>query len=247
MRYQEWPDGVPPRDWPRLLGVDIGGASPWAWEWGALDPVGNLIIYEELYEKTADVDRFVERALINMADKDHMPYNFMAKVIDYENKVAAEDLRRRGIVMTNAAKHGKDGSFARMHGYLHPNPKHHFPEWHPKAGKPYSPRLFIMARCKNLIREFPQQRWKDPGGGASLKDIPDKSIANHAVDAVLYMLRELPKPADLKVDQGGEDKQTLSLASRLYYADLEREKQRQAADNGSHHRIYKIPFRPLVH
>lgn len=223
MAFEDWAEGLPPRTWQRILSVDVGGASPWAWEWTARDPLGYLVVYDEIYETTTDVERLVAKALPKMKAVDGGDYNWLGKCIDYENKIAAEDLRRRGITVTNAIKHNKLASIHRLASYLHPNQKRPFPSWHPKAGQPGSPLLFVMDRCSNLIRELPQQAWKE-GTGDSLKDEADRSIPNHAVDAMLYTVRILPHPSEIKIDYKPVEKRMNTISS-LYYEDLKKRKE----------------------
>lgn len=242
--YSTWPNGIPPKAWQRVLACDVGGASPWAFEWSAVDPWHNLIFYDEIYKITTDVELLVVECLPKMVNEEGLPYNFLAKVIDYENKIAAEDLRRRGILFTNAQKHGKAGSFQRLNAYLHPNPKHQFPPWHPRAGEFGSPRLFIMSRCKNLIKEFPQQRWK--GAKEGLKDEADRSIANHAVDCVLYTVRQLPHPMELKPTNNLVGPAAISLMSRMYWEDCAKAEKKRVPESGRRpYRMGKTPFQLL--
>lgn len=195
--YTRWPFGLPPRDWQRVLAVDVGGSTPWGWLWSAIDPWNNVIFYDEIYETTDRAPDLVERARPKMRDPETgEDYSFKAKVIDYENKIAAEDLRRMGIAMTNARKHDKASSIERLKGYFHPNPKHHFPPWHPRAGESGSPRAFVMARCKNFRRELPMARWLEVNGIS--KNEMDRRTGNHLIDCALYTIRELPPPFELK-------------------------------------------------
>ncbi len=241
--YTSWPNGIPPREWQRILACDVGGASPWAFEWSALDPWHNLIFYDEIYKVTTDVELLANECAPKMVDEENKPYNFLAKVIDYENKIAAEDLRRRGILFTNAQKHGKAGSIQRLSAYLHPNPKHQFPPWHPRAGQFGSPRLFAMARCKNLIKELPQQRWKAVSD--SLRDEPDRSIANHATDCALYTVRQLPHPMELKPTTDILGAGSTDLRSRLYWHDVQKQREREAPEGRKPYRISRNPVRLL--
>lgn len=224
---ENWINGRPPKEWPRIMACDVGGSSPWAFIWAAIDPFDNVIAYDEVYMTTTNVEALVELAYPKMFDEENKPYTFRAKVIDYENKVAAEDLRRRGIHFTNAQKHGKAGSIARFSSYLHPNAKHHFPNYHPRAGQSGSPRWFFTTNCPNNIREIPQQRWKEDVTNQRLKDELDRTIANHATDCDLYISRELPEPATLKPAPGFEAK-NISLMSRMYYADLKKQEEKKA-------------------
>ncbi len=186
-------------------------------------------------------EMLVNLAVPKMLDEEQKPYDFLAKVCDYENRVAMEDLRRRSslLLMNNAQKHGKAGSIQRLSAYLHPNPKHQFPPWHPRAGQFGSPRLFIMARCKNLIKEFPQQRWKAVSD--SLRDEPDRSIANHATDCALYTVRQLPHPMELKPSVFAIGSDAKSLASRLYWADVAKQKAKEVPQGRHPYRISRTP------
>lgn len=179
-----------PKAWERYLAVDVGGSDPWAWVFAAVDHAGNIIVYDEIYASGTRIAPFVERAQKRLRPE----YHFRKKIIDYENKLAAGELQEAGIRFDNATKSNKRESIFRLSGYLHPSPDRQFPEWHPRAGENNAPRLFITANCRNLIAELPQQKWKQVRGDDSYENVPDPSIANHAVDALLYIVRELPKP-----------------------------------------------------
>lgn len=242
---RNWIDGRPPREWPRILAIDVGGASPWAWEWSAIDPDNNVITYDEIYETTANTEILVDKALPKMVDEEGKPYTYKAKVIDYENKIAAEDLRRRGITMTNARKHDKTSSINRLKSYIHPNQKHHFPNWHPRAGQSGSPRYFVTTKCRNLVKELPQQRWKEDLTNERMKDEADRTIANHATDCELYKIRELPDVATLRPAPGSANTPQ-SLISALYWEDVRKHQERQSqAQPERRYRIQKIPVENL--
>jgi hypothetical protein len=215
--------GVPPFNWIRLLGIDVGGASPWAFLWCAVDNQGNVIVYDEIYKTTTDVDLLTDMALPKMNPPGGGDYQFQAAVIDYENKIAAEDLSKRGINCTNAQKRNKQSSILRLASYLHPQPDHRYPEWHSRAGERNAPRLFISDRCVNLRRELPQQRWKEQKsktGDLMVKDEMAANIPNHAVDALLYILRERPQVSELpKTLYDNQMYCSLSKSTQMYYHD----------------------------
>lgn len=208
-------EGRPPKDWNRLLGVDIGGSSPWAWVFAAVDKSGNVIVYDEIYRVTTDTAAIANDAWPRMEG-----LSFQAKVIDYENRIVADDLKRLGINFTNARKRGKMDSILRVTGYLHPQQLHVYPDWHPLSGQRGAPRLFIQSNCVNLIREITQQRWKRIRVSGQVVDDTDPSIPDHAYDALRYILMELPKATELKPTLwqrlGG---QPISKASECYWMD----------------------------
>lgn len=235
-----WPNARPPREWKRLLACDVGGASPWAFLWAAVDPWGNIIFYDEIYRTTTNVQSLAEEALPKMIDEERQPLVFRARVIDYANKLAAEDLRRHGLLFTNAIKQDKLVSVNRFMSYLHPNPKHHFPEWHPRAGHANAPRCFMTSNCRNLLRELPQQRWKADVANDRQRDEMDRTIPNHAVDCALYITRELPDPTKLPAMRWEAATKNVSKASELYWADVARQKELQ--ENIASRNPYR-PFR----
>lgn len=235
-----WLNGNPPREWKRLMACDVGGGTAWAFEWAAVDPWGNLIFYDEINMVTTNMDVLAELAKPKMLNEQKEPYSFQATIIDYENKIAADDLRRRGIAFTNAQKHAKAASIQRLSGYLHRNPKHHFPDWHPLAGKPNSPRCFITTKCRGLIKELPQQRWKEEvGGDGRLKNEMDRSVVHDCVDCALYIARELPDPTTLKVNPYSVTNAETSKISQLYWFDVKRQEEMKTKEG---RRLYKPMF-----
>ncbi len=225
-----WVDGRPPKEWRRLLAVDVGGSSPWVFLWCAVDPHGNLVFYDEIHKVTSNVDELADLARPKMRAEDGEPYSFQAKVIDYENKIAAMDLQKRGIAMTNARKmnkSGQGGSTSMLSSYLHPNVNHHFPDYHQYAGKSHAPRCYITTKCVNLRRELPQQAWDRDGSTDALKDVMDRRIPHDTVDTMLYTVREMPHPATIAPMKYAVKGTNRTKMSELYWADLEREKEKQ--------------------
>lgn len=235
--HRDWVNGRPPKEWRRLLACDVGGSSPWAFEWVAVDPWGNLIFYDEIYRQTSNVDELAEEALPKMGENGS-PYEFQAKVIDYENKIAAADLEKRGIQFTNARKMNKSGdggSVSRLSSYLHPNPKHAFPAYHPMAGRMCSPRAFFVQKdyergvgVPNLIRELPQQQWDQQLQSDTFKDVMDRKIPNHATDCALYISREMPHPASLPVNPYAATVTNVSKMAEMYWFDLKRQQEKES-------------------
>lgn len=191
---QCFPNGIS-EAWNRLLALDVGGSDPWAWEWAAVDPFGNVIMYDEINEPGTRVEPFVKKAKPKIGEA----LKFQSKVIDYENKVVAGELAEHGIRFTNAKKQNKNDSIFRLDGYLHPNPKHQYPSWHPKAGQMGSPRFFVADRCKGLIKQIPQARWRQKRGSETLENELDPDNGHDdCYHAALYLIRELPKPTELE-------------------------------------------------
>lgn len=237
---ETFPGGVPSH-WNRLLGVDVGGTDPWAWIWVAVDDAGNVVVYDEIYEPGTRIKPFAIRAKPKLDG-----LKFQSKVIDSENKLAAGELGEHGIHFTNAKKTNKNESIFRLSGYLHPNPDHAFPKWHPRHGQSGSPRLFITANCRSLIGELPQQRWRKVRGQELLANEPDPNVPNHAVDALLYICRELPRPTALTVGIISDLHQEMSKMGKIInferrQAEAEKRKMKWAMHMGSGRRSYRKP------
>lgn len=213
-----------PKTWDRYLAVDVGGSDPWAWIFAAVDPEGNIIVYDEIYASGTRIAPFVERAQKRLRPELH----FRRKIIDYENKLAAGELQEAGIRFDNAKKSNKRESIFRLSGYLHPSGQRQFPKWHSRAGQSGSPRLFITANCRNLIAELPQQKWKQVRGTDSFENVPDQSVPEHACDALLYICRELPKPTELAPSPFAELKnEPTDLLSKVRWAERLEARRRQ--------------------
>jgi hypothetical protein len=172
-----FPQGIP-ASWNRLLSVDVGGSDPWAFVFSAVDPFGNVLVYDLIYRPGVLVEPFAKEAKPKIGD-----YRFQAKVIDYENKLAAGELAQHGIVFTNARKQNKNDSIFRLNGYLHPNPEHGYPMWHPKTGETGSPRIFFADNpvMKPMLREIPSQRWLKVRNEDGFKNEPDPSVSDHCL------------------------------------------------------------------
>lgn len=246
VKCKGWVNNEPPPQWRRYMGIDAGGVDPWAFECCGVDPWGNLIFYDEIYRPEVYVGAFREELvrLIGSGER-----NWAGFPMDFENKVAQEELNRLNIGMrvTNAHKSKKvKKSFPLMGRYLHPNPSRAYPPWHPRAGEPGSPGAFFTERVENLVRELPQQRWKTVIGrdGEQMNE-PDDKVDNHAVDGSLYILRELPMPEDAllplaaRVAEMGLDKK-----SAYFYLLEKQEEERRMKHVGRGHSVAP-PLRQL--
>lgn len=232
-----WDGHEPPKLWPRYMGIDAGGADPWAFEASAVDPWGNMIFYDEVYRPEVYVGSF-EKELKQIIDG----RNFVKFPMDWENKASQEELRRIGIRVTNAFKRNKLDSINRMARYIHPNPDRAFPAWHPRAGEPGSPGIFFTERVPNLVRELPQQRWKKVAGYDIEMNEPDPKVSNHAWDGSLYVLRERPRPEEALLTLEAKFKQAgLDKRSAAYYLMEQQAKEREEKQQ-SRSRIL-LPFR----
>lgn len=244
--YKDWEDGIPPKTWKRLLAFDVGGATANALEVAAICPdTQSIVFYDEVHIVTADMAEVAKLTLPKLCPPgSKTEYDFLAKVGDYENKVALADMARHGIRFTNAVKQNKIFSVHRLHGYITPNPKRPYPDWHPKAGQYGAPLIYITPTCKQLISEIPQQKWKKDTttgsvkDGTSVKDELDRSVAHDHVDCALYIARIMPAPATIPIPKPKKPIETRSLQSIMYWADVKKQKERQSET------ITRKPYNP---
>lgn len=82
--WDKWA-GLPPPDWERVVGIDLGFENPFACEWFAISPEGHWWRYRELYKSGETVDRHAVR-------------------IRAEEDAELQQLRARALV--NAAREG---------------------------------------------------------------------------------------------------------------------------------------------
>lgn len=225
MTFEGWIDGIPPLTWPRMLAMDVGGATPNNLEWAAQDPQSLCIVfYDEVNKTTTDMRELAQLAIPKMKHPSGEEYNFKFRVGDYENRIALEEMGKHGLRFTNAVKTNKNLSIHRLAGYLHPNPKRPYPQWHPNAGRLGSPLMFVTPRCAQLIKEIPLQRWKEDKQGGSRKDELDKTVRHDAVDCALYIARLLPAPVEIPIPKAKEGPD-MDLRSKLYWEDVRRRKE----------------------
>jgi hypothetical protein len=222
MAFEGWKGLTPPPRWNRILTMDVGGATNNALEWAAICPeTQSLVFYDEIVKITTDIRLLASMCKPKMSDPESGEYNFLFRAGDYENRIALDDMGRHGIKFTNAVKHNKNLSIQRLSGYLHPNPMRPYPHWHPKAGQLGAPLMFVMATCKELIKEIPLQKWK-VGDGEIVKDVMDRSVRHDTVDCALYAARLLPAPATIPVPKRVQKEDTRSLQSKIYWEDVKR-------------------------
>lgn len=229
--------GEPPKGWARYLGIDTGGADPWAFEFSAVDPYGNLVFYDEIYRPETYIASFKPDLTPRMEGR-----KFSKIPMDYENKAAMEELRRIGVRVTNAIKRDKrEGAINKMARYLHPNPERKFPEWHPRAGDVGSPGIFFLEKCKKFVEELPQQRWRTmsrnlQGRQEITLNEPDPNVPDHATHAGYYIIRERPEPNQLlKPKVQSKAQEDIDLRSKHYWnlgAIKDEEKKKHARKDG---------------
>lgn len=205
----------PPNDWPVIVGIDIGGADPWAILFIAIQPeTGNLFVFDEYYKSGILAREIVDEFYLRLGK-----HKMEGMCYDYENQQAAMEMAYEGLpgTIANKTRMGDNGGIMKVGKYLHPDPR----EIHPFLKTPGSPKLFIASRCENLIRELPTYAWeKDKAGNLTGRTVDGN---DHTCDALRYAVHTFrPEPRALKPKPKWATDPKLDEMSRMYWRDVER-------------------------
>jgi hypothetical protein len=188
--FTEWDPAVhvirpfaPPKDWHRVMGGDWGTRSPYCFLTAAFNPNGELFIYRELYgegdHETAAEVAVKLRRLEQMSEEDIRERWLDSSCFDRTGteESTADVFGRLGIHFQPSKKHNKKFSIDRLRDFL----------------KVVNGRaaLHVMESCPNLIRTLPTLQVDR----ANLDQF-DTTGEDHAVDALLYVLRRGMKNDD---------------------------------------------------
>lgn len=114
-----------------------------------------------------------------------------------EPAMLSDEFRDNGVPLVKANNDPRAG-LTRLRELLKPDPAHVFPAWHPRAGEPESPRMFIVERsCRALVEELraaPLQPIDKADGGEKV-DPAWESRHGHAVAMARYAVMAKPEPS----------------------------------------------------
>lgn len=188
-----------PGHWRRWEALDYGWRNPTCVLWFAMDNDGNVWVYDEHYEPEMKV---AQHALAIKHKRSGRAFpaiqadpSVFAK--GFDDRSIADEYSKNGIVLSPASNDVSHG-LEQVAWYMKPREGEEFPALHPlyevETG---SPRVFISERCKNLIREIPEYRWKDLSltreQNENQPEEPRKKD-DHACDTLKYGLAKLPRP-----------------------------------------------------
>ena len=192
-----------PKNWSLVVGIDVGGDSPWAAVPVYADEQGNLIVTNGFHGRTGRVSEVVQWI------KRNLPWNDRRTtfVLDPENKVATVELSDHAIYCQNAIKDVNPG-LLRMEGYLHVQRYRQLPHWY-EATQPAakyekfrakgSPKLFVFKSANVVRKEIETARW-DP---EKVDRMYKTSTARFdAVEALRYVVMTKPEPSKIGEDLG---------------------------------------------
>ncbi len=155
--------------WQRYGGIDFGYTNPFVYLLGCTDPDGRLYIVDEHYKSRMLIKNHAE--IIKRKNDNHI-VNIVA---DHDAQDIAE-LRVYGITMKKAQRAITVGIKA-VASRLKVQPD----------GKP---RLYVLEKCKNTIREFGCYSWRSQKDGVNMAEEPSK-YDDHCPDAVRYMVMNI--------------------------------------------------------
>lgn len=171
-----------------VVGIDPGFRHACAVLWGAMTPDGELVIFDELYvEKWVIEDICKKIKEINAYyEVDPIFYVIDPHARDRSKQTGRSDrmeFTENGIP-TVLGQNAVETGIQKVAQQLREN------------------KLFIAPRCRNLISEFEQYRWKEPPRSEEdARAVPIKQ-RDHALDALRYIVMSRPYlPEEEKVDE----------------------------------------------
>lgn len=178
-----FPNGtlLPPADWWKIRGIDFGFGQPFCCLWVARDHDGRYWVYDEHYESGRPLDYHIER-MKERPWKYNVPY-YSPVYCDSEDPEAIYMLKQAGIeTATPATEAKKPGAVKRRISELRRMMMVQ------GDGKP---ALYILSKCKNLVREIRGYHWALPIGKDLRKhaapEVPVK-WDDHSIDAMAYAI-----------------------------------------------------------
>ena len=218
------PDMTIPPHWPRIVGWDHGYRNPTAIHFGAVDEMGNIVIYKEHYRDNLTVQQNAD-AFKALAKGDLLPVAQDEKFLvfmdygvkgtyDKDGKTIWDEYSEQGVFGLNPDKDVNAG-INMVKQYLKPDPLRAFPGWHPMAGRSGSPKLFVVrSACPNLVNEYQTYQWEETKEEHSHQEKPRK-WNDHACDSSRYLIMAVGKQMAPWIKPPATSEQTGAEAARL--------------------------------
>lgn len=180
-------DFIPPEEWLHIAAMDHGFNNPTAWLWSAVNPDGDVFIYDEHYESGQVVRYHAERVHERNAIHKRMPAYYIGDpAIKQVNPITGTSVQLEYVdhgVPILPANNEVRGGINRVAHYL--------------TGVNDRPKLYICKKCTNLTRELAKYRWsvwasKKMISDRNKKEEPHKKD-DHAADALRYLIASRPE------------------------------------------------------
>lgn len=157
-----------PDTYRKAVGGDYGYRTPSAFVYACRDYDGNIIIFDEFYEKEQSIRQLRDASW--RYGKLPVAFDFATKRPDRDGKSVWTELSQEGCLLIECNK-DEARNISVVNTLF-------------KTG-----RLFITRNCVNLISEIKGYKWKRVRLGSEL-NLPEKTVDkdNHAIDALLYVV-----------------------------------------------------------
>lgn len=207
-----------PDDWDRFEHMDYGLSAPTAWYAVAVDFDGNLVVFDGVYEPglpsviapivkqhraagwEAVRDGKRER---NPAYADPAVFSAGKQTKWGREPAVSDEFGDAGVPLLRG-NNDRQAGFVRISELLHPDEKKLFPAWHPRAGEPGSPHLFIMdvpgtAELREQLQDAPLEEDGKPLPGEAVDRDWERS-KGHAHASLRYGVMSRPSPSEKPVE-----------------------------------------------
>lgn len=201
-----------PEAWERFESFDPGTTNPACVLAHAVDHDGNVVVFDELYvdDPVPHLPDMVVDLLKQRRAGWH-PEN--VSVVCYADPAAfaqgahtkwgrqpsvADEFAAAGVTLSKAFTNDRVAGYVRIGQLLTPDPGHSFPDWHPRAGEPGAPRLFIFHGCTHLVEQLaaaPLEEQGEPHPGEAVSRKWEGPFG-HAHAALRYGVISWPAPSD---------------------------------------------------
>ena len=181
-------NGDIPSHWLKLRGVDFGYSTPFACVWVCKDDEDRWYVYDEHHEASRLISyhcaRIVERTW------DERDPNYGQTLCDSSRPESIKEMQDFGIRAVSAQSAKEPGSILRRISFMR-----HLMMLQPDG----RPKLYMTAKCVNLIREMRGYHWRLPIGKDQRQhdspfDLPVK-FDDHCIDAMCYAIYSAAKAA----------------------------------------------------
>ena len=189
----------PPKEWLHVAGMDHGFNNPTAWLWAAINPAGDIYIYDEHYESGKVISYHAQAVIGKESTHSRRP--------DYrvgDPSIRARDAITGTSVHIEYIEHGVPIVLGNNDVHAGINRVARLIEGSTVSDSDGNniniPKLYVTRNCVNLIHELYRYRWstwstKKMNFEKNKKEDPHKKN-DHAADALRYIISSRPEIED---------------------------------------------------
>lgn len=187
----------PPKEWMQVAGMDHGLNNPTAWLWCCINPDGDLIVFDEHYEREKVVSYHAAAVLNKNREHGREPDYYVG-----DPSIRNRDPIQGTSVHLEYIEHGVPIILGNNDVLAGINRVARLIEGKRIDGA-HRPRLLITRNCQNLLYEIQRYRWstwatKKMNYQKNKKEEPHKKD-DHACDALRYIVASRPEVEDFSV------------------------------------------------